>query len=94
MIHRVSQVTVEEINRVLRLVQETSQNQTLTPKGFASRKPDNPTSTVTNLQGKVQVEPTPNLGVTSTMPVILSATISTSYPDFGFGANWGESWGL
>lgn len=94
MYHRVASSDIAEINRVLGLIQQGMQNNELKTKGVSSTVVDRPTSTPTNATGKVIIKHVTQLGLTTTLPIILSATISTSYPDFGFGANWGESWGL
>jgi len=87
MMHRINQLSLEDVNRTLRLIQETSQNQTLKAKGVSARKPNNQRTTPTHIFGKVSIQ-------TATLPVILSATISQDAPDFGFGSMSNYNWGL
>jgi hypothetical protein len=70
------------------------QNQELKQKGVSSTINDRPTTTPTNATGKVVIRHAQDTGLLSALPVIVNATISTNYPQFGFGANWGENWGL
>ena len=94
MMHRINQLSLEDVNRTLRLIQETSQNQTLEAKGISARKPNNQRTTPTNIFGKVSIQTAVAIGPTSTLPVILSATISQDAPNFGFGSMSNYNWGL
>jgi hypothetical protein len=94
MYHRVANADVSELNRVLSLIQQGMQNQELKQKGVSSTINDRPTTTPTNATGKVVIRHAQDTGLLSALPVIVNATISTNYPQFGFGANWGENWGL
>jgi len=94
MLHRINQLSVEDVNRALRLIQETSQNQTLKAKGVSARVPDNKKTTPSNIFGKVNIESAPLLGATTTLPIILNATISQDAPNFGFGSMSNYNWGL
>lgn len=93
MYHRVSGISVEEINRVLRLIQD-SPIKSFESRGSFDRSAD--LSTVPQTQNKgifVVSEPTP-IGLTNITPINLSVSVSTTYPTFGWGANWGNNWGL
>ena len=93
MYHRVSQVSVEEINRVLRLVQD-SPSLAYKDRGASGTKADLSGIPETKNTGIfIVTQPTP-IGLTSTTPINLSVSYSTVYPTFGWGSNWGNNWGL
>ena len=93
MYHRVSQVSVEETNRVLRLVQD-SPSLAYKDRGVSDTKADlGGISQTKNTGIFIVTQPTP-IGLTSTTPINLSVSYSTVYPTFGWGSNWGNNWGL
>jgi hypothetical protein len=42
----------------------------------------------------VVIRPIVETGDITAQPINLSTTVSTDYPTFGYGSQWGESWGL
>lgn len=94
MYHRISNTSLEEVNRVLRLIQDAMPNQTLTQKGKSDTLADTSGSIETNKKGIFKVSEPVSIGLTNIVPINLSVSISTSYPSFGWGANWGNNWGL
>jgi hypothetical protein len=94
MYHRISSGSIEEINRVLRLIQDGMPNPNLTQKGVSDTIADISGSVETSKKGIFVVTEPTSIGLTNILPVNLSVTVSTSYPSFGWGANWGNNWGL
>jgi hypothetical protein len=94
MYHRISSGSIEEINRVLRLIQDNIPNPALAERGKSNTIADISGSVETSKKGIfVVTEPTP-IGLTNILPINLSVSVSTTYPSFGWGANWGNNWGL
>lgn len=94
MYHRISSGSIEEINRVLRLIQDAMPNPELKQKGVSNTVADISGSVETSKKGIfVVTQPTP-VGLTNILPINLSVSVSTTYPSFGWGANWGNNWGL
>ena len=94
MIHRINDATVEELNRVLTLVQQTSQNQQMISKGTSSTLVNPQAQTSSTITSPIIIKPIIEIGDTTIQPIIVLTTVSTNYPTFGYGSQWGESWGL
>jgi flavin reductase (DIM6/NTAB) family NADH-FMN oxidoreductase RutF len=94
MYHRISQVNVEEVNRVLRLIQDQMPNIKENDKGKSDRKPIISNINQTNASGIFIVTESVSTGLTNITPINFSVSVSTNYPSFGWGSNWGNNWGL
>lgn len=94
MYHRISNISLEEVNRVLRLIQDNIPNPALAERGKSDTIADVSGSIETNKKGVFKVSEPVSIGLTNIVPINLSVSISTSYPSFGWGANWGNNWGL
>lgn len=94
MYHRVNDTSVAELNRVLTLIQQSGQNQSLTAKGVSATQLNIPSQTSSTITSPVIIKPILETGDTTVQPVIVSTVVSTNYPTFGYGSEWGESWGL
>jgi len=94
MYHRISQIKVEEVNRVLRLIQDQMPNIQDNNKGRTDTIPSISAINETNASGIfIVTEPTP-IGLTNITPINFAVSVSTTYPTFGWGSNWGNNWGL
>ncbi len=94
MLHRINDATVDELNRVLTLIQQTGQNQTLTAKGTSAAIISTQNQASSNLIAPVIIKPIIEIGDTTIQPIIVSTHVSTNYPNFGYGSEWGYDWGL
>ena len=94
MLHRVNDTSVAELNRVLSLIQQSGQNQSLTAKGISATKIDIPNQTSSMITSPIVIRPIVETGDITAQPIIVSTIVSTDYPTFGYGSQWGESWGL
>jgi CHASE3 domain sensor protein len=94
MYHKLTQLDLTELNKVLRLIQEKIPSVNQLDRGITNVSYDATGQNSTLLSGKINILQTVETGTTSVTPTILSATLSETYPDFGWGANWGDNWGL
>jgi hypothetical protein len=87
-------MNVEEVNRVLRLIQDQMPNIKENNKGRLDRKADISNINQTTANGIFIVTEPTQIGLTNITPINFTVSVSTTYPTFGWGANWGNNWGL
>lgn len=94
MLHRISQLNVEEVNRVLKLVQENAYDRTVGNRGVSERQADLNGTVESKNKGIFIIKEVPSVGLTNILPINLTVTVSQTYPTFGYGSQWGNNWGL
>ena len=84
--------STEEANRVLRLIQETVQTPS-SSLGISQISVSSPTAAQSVVSGSKILLNTVSVG-TITVPTSVNISVSSNPPDYGFGGNWGNEWGL
>lgn len=94
MYHKLTQLDLTELNKVLRLIQEKIPSVNQLDRGITNVSYDATGQNSTLQSGNINILQNVETGNTSVTPTILSATISNTYPNFGYGSNWGNNWGI
>lgn len=95
MFHKVQQLSLGEVNKVLRLIQEKIPASTDLTRGKTQPTLDLSGQNTTNQNGNINLNtvlsPT---GDITTKPIDLTVGVSLTYPNFGYGSSWGNNWGI
>lgn len=95
MLHKVQQLSLGEVNKVLRLIQEKIPSSLDFNRGKSQPVLDLAGQTTAKNNGSINLNTVvTSYGDTATKPIELLVGISLTYPNFGFGSSWGNNWGI